>query len=291
MQGIRAVLVTGLAAVVGLVGASLLGVTDTANAMPPTVFKVTITNMSDPPTPISGGVLVGHCTDGALWAEGSLASAAIEAIAEIGDPGPAAGIETTDSMMGEADFIQERYTIGEVGPGDSVSIEVTFEFGCKLSSAHMLVASNDTFVGAQSVGIWNPETHLPLERVEVDLMAYDAGTEANTEPGSGFDGGQPDPSRGEENIDNGEATADPISASDQYVGVQASLVIESVGDAMANEGMTGDDAMADDKMPHAGSGGLADSGNAGSTTMFGILAVLGVAVAGLGVRRFVRQQR
>ena len=329
MERIRAMLVAGLAAVVGLVGASLLGVGDTAHAMPPTIFKVTITNMTDPPSPISPGVLVGHCTDGVLWAADGHASAALEAIAEVGDPSAALAADDEDSMMGSDDnFVQERHEIGAVEPGESVSVEVQFENGCKLSSAHMIVSSNDTFVGAQSVGMWDPDTHLPLDRVERDLMAYDAGTEENTEPGSGFEGGQPDPAHGADNVDNGTPTVDShIALSDQYKGVQATLVIESVSDAMdgGDELDEGDDAMdeGDDSMgeddesmghddesmgdddgamgdgedtmaehaPATGTGGLVGKGRGFSTYLLGLLTGLAAAIVVAGGLRLVRQRR
>jgi len=44
-----------------------------------------------------------------------------------------------------------------------------------------------------------------------DAKNYDAGTEENAALGSGFEGGQPDPSRGEENIENGVPTEEPVS--------------------------------------------------------------------------------
>ena len=121
-----------------------------------------------------------------------------------------------------------------------------------LSTASMLVATNDSFVGLNSVILWN-EDHSPIDSQTFELNAYDAGTEANTELGSGFDGGQPDPSRGAENLDNGEATSEPIARSDQFSSPQATITIEVVYE---DELEAGDD-------PAMESGDEMDSGDDG----------------------------
>ena len=240
----------GLLAVLALVGATVLGTTTTTEAMPPSVFRVTIDNMTDPPTPISPGALVGHCEDGGFWAVGGKASSELELIAEVGDPTAAVAFIQDETAMDMSTFAQERYQIGAVEPGASVSVEVVFTDGCKLSSAHMLVNSNDTFIGALNIGMWDSETHLPLNRTSGDLMAYDAGTEENSAPGSGFDGGQPDPTRGEENLDNGVATDEAISASTQWKGTQARITIEYISEdpASMKEDEDGDTLEEDDSM-------------------------------------------
>ncbi len=249
----------GVVAVVALIGASLFGAIENTQAMPPTVFRVTLTNMTDPPTPISGGALVGHCEDGLLWSVGGAASAEIEQIAMSGDPNAAAAVVQEETAMGMT-FVQERYTIGEVAPGESVSVEEVFEFGCKLSSAHGLVGSDGTFVGAQSVGMWDPDTHLPLARVEVALHAYDVGAS--------------------------------ISESAAWSGVQAMLVIEDISDVPGDDAMDSD-AMGD-AMPNTGTGGLAaTSSDSGSVLgiLLAVLAAVGVGVGAVGVRRWVRTTR
>ena len=237
----------GLLAVLALVGAAVLGTTKTTEAMPPSVFRVTIENMTEPPTPISPGALVGHCADDSFWAVGGHASGELELIAEVGDPTAAVAVSQDETAMGMT-FSQERYQIGDVGPGASVSVDVVFEHGCKLSSAHMLVHSNDTFVGALNIDMWDPETHLPIPMVSAALMAYDAGTEENSEPGSGFDGGQPDPARGADNLDNGVATDEAISASTQWTGEQARITIEYISEdpASMKEDEDGDTLEAED---------------------------------------------
>ncbi len=293
MSRVRLLLIGGLAAVAGLVGATFAGLGDTATAMPPSVFRVTLTNMTEPASQISPGALVGHCEDGLLWSEGSAPSAGIVKIATMGEPSDVVGMEQEETAMGMT-FVQERHQIGGVASGESVSVNAVFEFGCKLSSAHMIVSSDNTFVGAQSVGMWDPDTHLPLEMVSVDLMAYDAG--------------------------------DTIMPSEQYPGVQAKLTIEFVEDAMQDDSMDSDDHGHDDSMdgddhghddsmdgddhghedemeddghghmgmPHTGTGGLADRAASGASTVTYLLAALAatsVAIAGLSVGRRVSQRR
>lgn len=289
----------------GVIGAAVWGLGSTTTAMPPSVFRITITNMTDPPATLSAGALVAHCADGDFWSEGGHASAEVKAIAEGGNPGAAVSLEQEETAMGMT-FLQERYNIGEVGPGASVSVEEVFEFGCKLSSAQQLVGSEDSFVGANSVGMWDPDTHLPLELVTVDLMAYDAGT-----------------------MDEGAESSDAISASSEWSGVQARLTIEFLDpfeddsmeedsmeeDSMEDDSMEEDsmeedsmedesmeaDSMEDDKMeddraglPNAGSGGIADQSNSRTsalTYVLGLLAVVGIGAGAVGVRRLVRQRR
>ena len=78
--------------------------------------------------------------------------------------------------------------------------DVTAEPGDLLSTAQMLVATNDGFGGLQPVALLDGET--PLAQT-IELNAYDTGAEENTRVHQGFEGGQPDPSRGTENIENG----------------------------------------------------------------------------------------
>ena len=293
-------LIGGLLGVVALVGASLLGTSNSASAMPPAVFRITLTNLADPPTPISPGALVSHCEDGAFWSRGAMASPELELIAEVGNPSAAVAVERQDSMDGVS-FIQERHVIGEVGPGQSTSVEVELEFGCVLSTAHMLVESNDTFVGVNSLDIYDQLNGQDSTMVEVELRAYDAGTEMNTEPGSGFEGGQPDPTRGAANLENGVPTDEPISSSIEWPGTQATLTIELVDTLEgADDGSTAD-AMQDESdnadnigFPNGGTGGLATQSSQGLsalTYLFGVLTTVGVVGTGIALRRRIRQSR
>ena len=300
MRRVRFLLIGGLLGVVALVGAALLGASDPASAMPSSVYRITLTNLSDPPTPISPGALVSHCEDGAFWSRGAKASPELELIAEVGNAGPAVAVERQDSMNG-VNFVQERHAIGEVGPGQSITVEVEFEFGCVLSTAHMLVESNDTFVGVNSLDIHDQLNGGDSNLVTVDLRAYDAGTEQNTEPGSGFEGGQPDPSRGAANLDNGVPTDEPITSSVEWPGTQATLTIELVDTLEDANDTDADDVMqtASDTedtvgFPNGGTAGLAADSTQGAailTYLLGVLTAIGVAGLGLRLRQRIRRSR
>ena len=303
MNRIRLGLLAALAAVVALVGVTMLGATNTANAMAPTLFRITITNTTSPAMPISPGIILPHIDEGVLWVSGGSAGPGLELLAGVGDP--SALVSAPNGQL-----------IGEIRPGGSATIELVIEHEGYLSTASMLVATNDSFVGLNSVIRWN-EDHSPIESQTFELNAYDAGTEANTELGSGFDGGQPDPTRGAENLDNGEATSELIARSDQFSGPQATITIEVVsedeleagddsamdsGDELESgddgmeedasletdeESMSADDdamddeeSMPDDAMPNTGTGGLAEGSGIGATlTALIALAALGAAAS------------
>ena len=319
MNRIRLGLLAALAAVVALVGVTMLGATNTANAMPPTLFRITITNTTSPAMPISPGIILPHIGEGVLWVSGGTSGSALELLAEVGNPSA-----LIDALNGQL--------IGEIAPGGSASIEIVIENEVYLSTASMLVATNDSFVGLNSVILWN-EDHSPIESQTIELNAYDAGTEANTELGSGFDGGQPDPSRGAENLDNGEATSELIARSDQFSSPQATITIEVVyedeleagddpamdsgddamdedamdddatdedatdedvmdDDAMDDDAMDDGESMTDDAMPNTGTGGLAEGSGFGATlTALIALAALAAAASVYGVARAAVRRR
>lgn len=219
---IAAILVLAMAA------AMLPGVTRTAEAADPVTFRVTITNASDPEQILSPGVWLLHDEPGELWARDTMASLAIERIAEIGNPAEAV------SALGAT-------TIGAApAAGATVVFELTAEPGDLLSTIQMLVATNDGFVGLQSIALFDGET--PLDQT-IELVAYEAGTEENTGLFTGFAGGQPEESRGADNVDNGVATNEPIRLLDLVDGTQATATIEVVQQQamprMANTGNAG----------------------------------------------------
>ncbi len=197
-----------IVAAVAALGAALLAAS--ASAQNPTTFRVTITNQSNPEMNITPGAYVIHTTANAFWSAGSQADLGLERIAEIGDPAEAVsslGAGALDAAPGN---------------GDTVVIEFTASPGDHLSFAQMLIATNDAFVGLNSMPLFQGSQ--PTAGT-FGLIAWDAGTEENAEIGSGFDFGQPDPARGADNVDNGTTTTDPIVASDQFDGIQATVSI------------------------------------------------------------------
>ena len=191
----RLQLATTAAVLVALLTATLIATT--ASAQSAVTFRATITNTTNPEMIITPGAFLVHRDADAFWALGGTASLALERIAEIGDPGEAV------SALGAT----------ALGPapanGDTVSFDFSASPGDHLSFSQMLIATNDAFVGLNSLALWDGGSPISVTR---NLVGYDAGTEANEDLFSGFDGGQPDPARGADNVDNGTATSEPISS-------------------------------------------------------------------------------
>ena len=157
----------------------------------PVTFNVTINNVSD--MPLSPGVYAVHTAEASLDFAGDLAPGEMEALAEYGDNGPMVG------LVAATEGVMRTIPVDAIEPGQSVTLEITAdEPGLYLSGMQMAVASNDGYAFVNA---------LPLDRNhDVNAKNYDAGTEENTEIGSGFEGGQPDPAQGVANITNGTAT-------------------------------------------------------------------------------------
>lgn len=248
----------GMAALSALLaGAALSFAAPAAEAQQATTFQVTITNQTNPEMIITPGAYLVHSGAGAFWASGQTAPLALERIAEIGDPGEAA------SALGA--------TAIDAAPasGSTATFTISATPGQLLSTAQMLIATNDGFVGVSSMPLFDGGA--PVS-VTVDLVAWDAGTEANSALFAGFDGGQPDPSRGADNIENGTATSETISVSGQFVGSQGTLTVQPAGAVTP---------------PAAGNAGIA--GGAGTPTAL-LLGLAAAATLGAtwAARRLVR---
>ena len=204
---------------------------------------------------ITPGAYAVHDTAGQFWTGGETATLALERIAEIGDPSEAvASLGATAIDAAPAN-------------GDSVSFEITATPGQLFSSAQMLIATNDGFVGVNSEALFEGDTP---RTITLDLMAYDAGTEENSDLFSGFAAGQPDPAEGMANVDNGTATTESIVPATQFSGTQARVTIE----ALVASGGAGTPAPA-----AAGNGGFAST--TGSSAL--IVLALGLLATGLVV--------
>lgn len=130
------------------------------------------------------GVWAVHTERWLLFQEGASASSGLEVLAEDGDPLPLA-----QSLANEG----ER--VGVYGPGDGTSYSPQFPGqtssftveaapGELLSMAFMFSQSNDLFLSPEGGGV-------PLEEGDLThaFVLWDAGTEANQEPGFGDDQG------------------------------------------------------------------------------------------------------
>jgi len=165
--------------------ALLLGFHPAAAQAGTKTYEVTVTNINNGMQGLSPLMLATHPAGVHAWQMGQLASKGTELLAEEGMPDMLAS-----EIKGSATDVQT--TKAHLLPGDSITVMITAKPGDMLSAATMLIQTNDGFTGLDSV---------PLTDGNIDTVAYDAGTEVNTElkadvPGPPFGGKNhgPDPS-------------------------------------------------------------------------------------------------
>ncbi len=132
-------------------------------------------------TPLSPGVWAVGDSVGILFETGSSASAALEKLAEDGDP------SALDSVFNVAGLSSETFGNGLIQPGSSVSFSATISPGQRLFFATMLVESNDAFFASGEDGIVLLPSGGSLTTGDITNMVefWDAGTEVNQIPGFG----------------------------------------------------------------------------------------------------------
>lgn len=110
-----------------------------------------------------------------IFTTGTSPSAAIEALAEDGDPSGYTNVFNTP--VGSSDA-------GPIFPGDAYEFTFTATQGDQLSFASMLVQSNDWFVGADAIDLFNGTTALSGDITGM-VNLYDAGSETDEFAGAG----------------------------------------------------------------------------------------------------------
>ena len=149
------------------------------------MFEITLTNLTTGDPGMGGQVLshpifVTHAAGINLAAVGEAASPALVALAENGDT---SGLVALAAAAGANSMVAENV----VPPGGSVTVTVTADMvNSSLSVGSMLVSTNDAFIAATDVPLFD-ENGDPVE-ASLDLMAYDAGSEENTEMASDIPG-------------------------------------------------------------------------------------------------------
>ncbi|MFL6550236.1 MAG: spondin domain-containing protein [Povalibacter sp.] len=124
----------------------------------------------------SPGVFFSHNTAAPpLFTEGQPAPFALQRLAEEGNTGPLA--TKTTKVSGGAFFYTTLAPSLQPGATRSVRLTVTQEHPL-VTGAFMLAHTNDGFTGIQSV-----DAYSLTEPMEIDLFAYDAGSENNNELG------------------------------------------------------------------------------------------------------------
>ena len=165
---------------------------DAAPEMPTSqMFEITLTNLTEGVHGESGqtfspAIFAAHPAGVTLAAVGQPANEAIVALAEGGDT---SGLEALATAAGanvmiamNADMTR-RYTM----PGQSTTVTITADMtNSSLSVGSMLVSTNDAFIAAIDVPLFD-EDGMPVS-TSLDLMAYDAGSEDNTEMASDIPG-------------------------------------------------------------------------------------------------------
>ncbi|WP_372943748.1 spondin domain-containing protein [Shewanella sp.] len=147
---------------------------DTVDETPPApvmqTFTVTVTNLTAN-QPMSPVILAAHASDAMLWNAGEMASEAIEKMAEGGDTADIAALDVLTSSVNGAGLLM---------PGASETLTITLDETdvASISLATMLVNTNDAFTGVNSYSIAGMQVDASSS---MKFMAYDAGTEANTE--------------------------------------------------------------------------------------------------------------
>ena len=163
-------------------------------------FRVRIQNISadnDLPTLFAPGVWVLHSEAGPLFASGEKdRGEGLEALAEDGEPTKlAAALRAQGLHAGIFNTPVCADTPGPLPSRDTVEFGNTYEFEVVaspeapyLSFATMLVHSNDLFLAPPEKGIalFNVNgAAIGVQEVTAELLLWDAGTEANEEPGVG----------------------------------------------------------------------------------------------------------
>ncbi len=152
-------------------------VPDPAPAPPATTsFEVTVSNLTNA-QPLSPVAIIAHQDGYAVFAVGTPATVGLETLAEGGD---------NSALIGEADadarVLATASGTAPIGPAGSETI--MFEVleselnGLLLSTSTMLVNTNDAITGSNSVDIGGMAVG---DVMSLRTIAYDAGTEANTE--------------------------------------------------------------------------------------------------------------
>jgi len=132
-------------------------------------YEITITNLTRGQV-FSPPIVINHNSNFSLFTLGEPADAALAALAEGGDTGPL--VDLIDGVY--------PYAVagGPIMPGDSesVTLEISKRSRSRLISvAAMLVTTNDAFLAARNVWFFGKYKEI------VDAVAYDAGSEINSE--------------------------------------------------------------------------------------------------------------
>ncbi len=172
-----------------------------------TTFTVTVTNVSQPDllmtaramgtVPLSPGAYAVFSGGDPAFTVGSLADEGTERIAEDGFPGPPLPLGTESTLLDNAANVSSSGVFQSPGgpdngpailAGESATFTVTASPDDRLQIETMFVQSNDWFYAFGQGGLPLYSGNTPVSGdVTAQLVLYDAGTELDTEPGTGPD--------------------------------------------------------------------------------------------------------
>lgn len=139
-------------------------------------FEVTVTNLTNA-QPLSPVAVIAHQAGYAVFSIGTAATAGLETLAEGGDNSALIAEATADAMV-----IATAAGAAAIGPAGSETITIQVlesELpGLTISTSTMLVNTNDAITGINGVAVGSMAAG---DTVSLQSIAYDAGTEANTE--------------------------------------------------------------------------------------------------------------
>lgn len=144
-------------------------------------------------SPLAPGVFAVHADPAPIFSSGQPdRGEGLEALAEDGVPsGLAAALADADDIAASGAFATPMgaSSPGPLFPGGAYAFEVTATPGMRLSLATMLVQSNDLFYAPDEAGIalFDAAGDPVSGDVTAEILLWDAGTEANQEPGVGLD--------------------------------------------------------------------------------------------------------
>lgn len=133
-------------------------------------YRVTVTNLTanQPMSPIA---LIRHQAGMTVWQTGEPASLPLETLAESGDSAGFADMEGIDALVKGQGILAPGMT-------ESIELKLSPDEVASISLLTMLVNTNDAFAGVNSVSLMDLAVNAT---VKFSSIAYDAGTEANSE--------------------------------------------------------------------------------------------------------------
>ena len=118
-------------------------------------------------------VAVTHNSDIDFWSTGSLATPAVESVAELGLTGQISGLIADQKSMGNA--LDSAIGVNLNSPGSASVVVSATDQHSLITLISMVAPSPDWFVGVNSFDLRNNGKWVPTQIL--DLFAYDAGTE------------------------------------------------------------------------------------------------------------------